>query len=71
MARVDFFVLRKTDEVYVNELNTMPGFTSASMYPMLWETTGVPLPEVLHRLIQLALDRHREQSTLELRYTGD
>jgi D-alanine-D-alanine ligase len=70
MARVDFFLHRKTGEVYVNELNTLPGFTSASMYPMLWEATGVPLPEVLHRLIQLALERHREQSTLDLRFGG-
>jgi D-alanine-D-alanine ligase len=68
MARVDFFLERRTGEIYLNELNTLPGFTSISMYPMLWEATGVPLPEVLHRLIQLARERHHEQSTLDLRY---
>ena len=70
MARVDFFLRTQTGDVYVNELNTLPGFTSASMYPLLWEATGVPLPELLHRLIQLALERHREQSSLDLRYGG-
>jgi D-alanine-D-alanine ligase len=68
LARVDFFLERGTDALFVNELNTLPGFTSASMYPLLWEASGVPLPELLHRLIQLALERHREQSSLELRY---
>jgi D-alanine-D-alanine ligase len=68
MARVDFFLERGSGEIYLNELNTLPGFTSASMYPLLWEATGVPLPELLHRLIQLALERHHEQGTLDLRY---
>jgi D-alanine-D-alanine ligase len=70
MARVDFFLQERSGELYVNELNTLPGFTSGSMYPLLWEATGVPLPELLHRLIQLALERHRERASLELRYTG-
>jgi len=60
MARVDFFVERETDHVYVNEVNTIPGFTSISMYPMLWEASGVPLPELVDRLIQLAMERHAD-----------
>jgi len=60
MARVDFFVERETDRVYVNEVNTIPGFTSISMYPMLWEASGVPLPELVDRLIQLAMERHAD-----------
>jgi D-alanine-D-alanine ligase len=59
LARVDFF-LRRDDGVWlVNELNTMPGFTSTSMYPKLWEASGVSYSELIDRLIQLALDRHR------------
>ncbi len=61
LARVDFFVERDTDRVFINEINTLPGFTSISMYPMLWAASGVPLGELVDRLIQLALDRHAEQ----------
>lgn len=61
LARVDFFVERDTDHVYVNEVNTLPGFTSISMYPMLWEASGLPLTELVDRLVQLALDRHGER----------
>ena len=68
LSRVDFFVERDTNKVYLNELNTLPGFTRVSMYPMLWEKTGVPLPELVHRLIELAFERHREQAALEIRY---
>jgi D-alanine-D-alanine ligase len=60
LARVDFFVLRDTGEVLVNEINTIPGFTSTSMYPKLWEASGVPYTELVHRLIHLALERHEE-----------
>lgn len=56
MARVDFFY-RDPDELVVNELNTIPGFTSISMYPKLWEASGVPYPELLDRLIALAIER--------------
>jgi len=60
MARVDFF-LRPDGSVLVNELNTIPGFTDISMYPKLWEASGVPCGELVHRLIQLGLERyHRE-----------
>lgn len=58
MARVDFFLEQGTDRVYINEVNTIPGFTSISMYPMLWEASGMPLAELLERLVHLALERH-------------
>jgi D-alanine-D-alanine ligase len=58
LARVDFFVRRSDGEVIVNEINTMPGFTATSMYPKLWEATGVSYSELIDRLIHLALDRH-------------
>jgi D-alanine-D-alanine ligase len=61
MARVDFFLERKTGRVYLNELNTIPGFTSISMYPKLWEASGVPYPKLIARLIDLALADHREK----------
>lgn len=61
LARVDFFVERDTDRVYINEVNTLPGFTSISMYPMLWEASGVPISELVERLVQLSLERHAER----------
>jgi len=60
MARVDFFIERSTDRVYLNEVNTLPGFTSISMYPMLWEASGLPLPRLVDRLVELALERHAD-----------
>ncbi len=69
MARADFFVTRRTSTVYVNELNTIPGFTSISMYPKLWEASGLPYPRLLDRLIELALERHREKSALRRTYS--
>lgn len=57
MARVDFFY-REPNEVIVNEINTIPGFTKVSMYPMLWEASGVSNSALVHRLVQLALGRH-------------
>lgn len=57
MARVDFFVTRAGQQVYLNEINTIPGFTAISMYPKLWEASGLPPAELLDRLITLALDR--------------
>ena len=59
MARVDFFLDKKTGEFYLNEVNTLPGFTGISMYPKLWAASGLPYTELLDRLIELALDRHR------------
>jgi D-alanine-D-alanine ligase len=64
MARVDFFVSKKSGRVYVNELNTIPGFTSISMYPKLWEASGLPYTQLLDRLIALAIERHREKNRL-------
>lgn len=58
LARVDFFLERETGELYLNEVNTIPGFTSISMYPLLWEASGVPLAELVERLIALAIERH-------------
>jgi D-alanine-D-alanine ligase len=63
MARVDFFV-RPGGEVLVNELNTIPGFTATSVYAKLFEASGVPYPELVDRLVQLALDRHERRSRL-------
>jgi D-alanine-D-alanine ligase len=57
-ARVDFFYLDSTGEVLVNEVNTIPGFTPKSMFPMLWNATGLPYPELVARLVDLALERH-------------
>lgn len=62
LARVDFFLERKTERLIVNEINTMPGFTSISMYPKLWDSSGVSYSELLDRLIELACERHREKS---------
>ena len=63
MARVDMFV-RNDGEVLVNELNTIPGFTSTSVYAKLFEASGIPYAELLERLIELALDRHRRRANL-------
>jgi D-alanine-D-alanine ligase len=60
MARVDFFLERGSNMIFVNEINTIPGFTPISMYPKLWAASGVPYPELIDRLIQLALERHRD-----------
>lgn len=62
MARVDFLLDRRTMRPYVNELNTIPGFTAISMYPKLWEASGLPYPRLLDRLIELALERFAERS---------
>jgi D-alanine-D-alanine ligase len=59
MARVDFLLEASTGKLYINEINTIPGFTSISMYPKMWEQAGVPFAELLDRLIDLALERHR------------
>jgi D-alanine-D-alanine ligase len=59
MARVDFLMEAASGQLYINEINTIPGFTSISMYPKMWAAAGVPFAELLDRLIGLALDRHR------------
>jgi D-alanine-D-alanine ligase len=62
MARVDFFLEKKGGKIYLNEVNTIPGFTSISMYPKLWEATGIPFRELLDKLIALALEQHAEKA---------
>jgi D-alanine-D-alanine ligase len=68
LGRVDFLMDRATQELYVNEVNSLPGFTEVSMYPKLWEATGLPYPALLDRLIELALERHRLRARLETVY---
>ena len=61
LARVDFLMDPKSRRIYVNEINTMPGFTAISMYPKLWAATGVSYPELIDRLIQLGIERHEDK----------
>lgn len=67
LARVDFLLDPATDTIYLNEVNTMPGFTVTSMYPKLWEATGIPYPELVERLIALGLKRHAEKKRNRIR----
>jgi D-alanine-D-alanine ligase len=67
MARVDFLLESATNNLYINEINTIPGFTSISMYPKMWEYSGLPMPQLIDRLIELALERHEAKK--RLRYT--
>jgi len=69
MARVDFFLERGTGQIYLNEINTIPGFTAMSVYPRLWAASGVPYPELIDRLVELALQRHADQGRNRTRYT--
>ena len=62
MARVDFFLEKKGGKLYLNEVNTIPGFTSISMYPKLWEASGIPFRELIDKLIALAMEIHREKA---------
>ncbi len=64
LARVDFFLDRKSGELLLNEVNTLPGFTKVSMYPLLWEASGLPYPALLDRLMELALARSRRREAL-------
>jgi D-alanine-D-alanine ligase len=66
---VDFFLDRRTEAIYVNEINTIPGFTPISMYPKLWEASGLSYRELVDRLIQLALERHHDRSRNRTTYT--
>jgi D-alanine--D-alanine ligase len=65
LARVDFFLDKKTNEFYLNEINTLPGFTSISMYPKLWEATGLKYNDLLDKLIVLALEKHRNKMEIK------
>ena len=64
LARVDFLMARDTGEFFLNEVNTLPGFTTISMYPQMWEATGLAYPALIDRLIQLAIERHAEKQRL-------
>lgn len=68
MARVDFFLDRDTNELFLNEVNTIPGFTKISMYPKLWEASGIGYSQLLDRLIELALEHHGEKAKLRTEY---
>ena len=69
MSRVDFLLARDSGGIYLNELNTIPGFTIISMYPKMWEASGLPYPKLLDRLITLALERHAEKQKLRTSIT--
>jgi D-alanine-D-alanine ligase len=62
MARVDFFLDKQSGKIYLNEVNTIPGFTSISMYPKLWEASGIPFMQLIDKLIELALEQHAEKA---------
>ncbi len=68
LARVDFLVDKPTGELYFSEINTMPGFTSISMYPKLWEASGLSYPALVDRLIELALERKADQDQTIRKY---
>jgi len=61
LSRVDFFLEKETGQVYINEVNTIPGFTQISMYPKLWEASGLSYAQLLDRLIELAIERHEDR----------
>lgn len=64
LVRADFFVT-KDEKIYINEINTMPGFTPFSMFPLLWKHSGVEYPELIERLLQLAIERHHEKQNIK------
>ena len=70
LARVDFFLDRKSGAFYFNEINTLPGFTAISMYPKMMEASGLPYPALITRLIELAQERHAERAGLKTDYEG-
>jgi D-alanine-D-alanine ligase len=70
LARVDFLLDDLTGKLYLNEVNTMPGFTSISMYPQLWSASDLPYIELIDRLIELALERHADRERSQSIYAG-
>ncbi|MCH7599834.1 MAG: D-alanine--D-alanine ligase A, partial [Myxococcales bacterium] len=70
LARVDFLMRRDDGTIFINELNSLPGFTQISMYPRLWEATGLSYTDLLDRLIELALERHEQDAALITHYEG-
>jgi len=71
MARVDLFLDKQTNKFYFNEINTIPGFTQISMYPKLWEATGISYQELLSRLIHLAISRHERKRNLKYEFVSN
>ncbi len=71
MARVDFFVEKDTNQIHLNELNTIPGFTKISMYPKLWEASGLPYNKLVDRLIELAMERKAERDRTSYTYRSN
>jgi D-alanine-D-alanine ligase len=71
LARVDCFLDRDSGALYVNEVNTMPGFTQISMYPKLWEASGIPYPQLLDRLIELAMERYADKARTRIAYAPE
>lgn len=65
MARVDFLMENATGQIFINEVNTIPGFTSISMYPRMWDYSGLPMPKLIDRLITLAMERHAARQALQ------
>jgi D-alanine-D-alanine ligase len=71
LARVDCFLDKDSGSVYINEVNTMPGFTQISMYPKLWEASGVPYPALLDRLVELGLERYADKQRNRTTYAPE
>src|SRR5207248_4972282 len=71
LARVDFFLERGTDRLFLNEINTMPGFTEISMYPKLWQASGVSFAELVSRIAELGLERFSERARNQTRRSGE
>ncbi|MFD0590019.1 D-alanine--D-alanine ligase [Paenibacillus sp. GCM10027627] len=69
LARADFFLRKEDNQLFINEVNTLPGFTPFSMYPLMWKETGLPYKELLKTLIELALDRHKDKQRID--FTGE
>src|SRR4029077_17138850 len=69
MTRVDLFLDKESQQIYFNEINTIPGFTQISMYPKLMAASGIAYPELLTHLVQLAIKRHKIRSELKRSYT--
>jgi D-alanine-D-alanine ligase len=70
LARVDFLLDRDSDEFFISEVNTLPGFTKISMYPKLWEASGLPYAQLIDRLVELALERKADRDRTIRTYEG-
>ncbi len=70
LARADFFVDQQSDQVWINEINTLPGFTPISMYPKLWEASGLPYSQLIAKLISLAIEQFDARNALKCSYSA-